>query len=261
MTSLAGRRVLVTGGSRGVGLAVARELLARGAAVMIAARDRTGLAQAREELAPVGNVAVQCCDVVSPTDIAATVAATIAGFGGMDGVVNSAGIGPRAASFTDLQDDDFRVSFEINVLGSVRVLRAALPEIRRHPHSAIVNVASMAGKVGVPMWAEYCASKHALLGLTKSIAREYAADGLRCNAVCPGFAQGGLLSSQLLQRWAESLGVERRELERDVIKKRTPTGRLVDLRSIAGTVAFLLGSDALDVTGQAFNVCGGIGDA
>lgn len=260
MSELTGRRLLVTGGNRGIGRAIARELLARGAAVAIVARDRGALASVREELSALGPIHVIAGDVTDGAQVAAAVLASADRLGGIDGVVNSAGMGPRAASFSQLGDEDFRSSFEVNVLGAARVLRAALPELRRHRDSAVVNVASMAGKLGVPMWTEYCTAKHALLGFTKAFAREHAAEGLRCNAVCPGFAEGGLLSDDFLERWADSLGLERRTLVSDVIKKRTPSGRLVGLAAIAATVAFLLGPGAVDITGQALNVCGGIGD-
>ncbi|HKY39958.1 MAG TPA: SDR family oxidoreductase [Polyangiaceae bacterium] len=261
MSALDGRRIVVTGASRGIGRAVVHELASQGAAVAIVARHRPPLAALQSEIPNAARVEVLCCDVSSGEEVEVMAGAVVSRLGGVDGVVNCAGIGPRATSFASLADDAYRSSFEVNVLGAVRVIRALLSELRQYPSAAVVNVASMAGRIGVPMWAEYCASKHALLGVTKSFAREYALEGIRCNAVCPGFTEGGLLSESFLQRWADSLGMDSRQLARDVIKRRTPIGRFVQPQVVASTVAFLIGPSSLDITGQAFNVCGGIGDS
>jgi NAD(P)-dependent dehydrogenase (short-subunit alcohol dehydrogenase family) len=118
----------------------------------------------------------------------------------------------------------------------------------------------MAGKMGVPGWSAYCTAKHAVIGFTKCIAREYATQGIRCNAVCPGFVDTDMMSAGHLEQWAEALGMTRRELVKEIIYKMAPQAKYVDARSVATAAAFLLSDQAADVTGQSLNVSAGIGD-
>ncbi len=172
---------LVTGGSSGIGLAIARVLAEEGLALTLAARTVARLESAAAEL---GAQAV-AADVSSEDDCAALVAAHVARHGGLDVLVNSAGVG-FAGLIADTSTKRFDVQLGVNLRGTFLVTRAALPHLRV-THGLVVNLASIAGTLAVPGLATYGASKAAVISLTRSLAREEAANGVRVTALCPGF--------------------------------------------------------------------------
>ena len=260
--SLVGRRIVVTGGSRGIGREIAQELAASGARLAIWARDEATLRRTQAELRTMTDAEVISfsCDVRDRGQICHCVEKVVAQFGGIDGLVNNAGSNGVSKLFADYADNEFEGLVQLNLLTAAHVIQAVLPALLGAQTPSIVNIASMAGKMGVPGWAGYCAAKHGMLGLTKVLAREHALAGLRVNAVCPGFVETDMMSSQKLEEWAEALSMTRRDLVRELIYKATPQGRYVSARSVAAMTAFLLSEDAADITGQAINVSCGIGD-
>lgn len=188
---LADRTAIVTGGSRGIGLWIARELVDRGARVTICARDAQELAAAEEDLAGRGGeVLAVVCDVTQADEISHVVAETRARFGPIDVLVNNAGtisVGP----LEHMKLADFRNAMDINYEAPLLFILDVLPEMRRRGQGRIVNVASFGGKMPSPHLAPYSASKHALVGLSETLRTELVQYGIYVTTVCPGLVRSG----------------------------------------------------------------------
>jgi NAD(P)-dependent dehydrogenase (short-subunit alcohol dehydrogenase family) len=188
---LQGRTVLITGGSRGLGLLIARELGAQGARVTIAARDGAELERARDELTTHGlNVAIAQCDIRHRQAAEQLVMDTLERTGRLDVLVNCAGViqvGPLAHMTTA----DFEDAMAVHFWGPLHTMRAAVPEMRRLGGGRIVNISSIGGRIGVPHLAPYCASKFALAGFSDAIRAELARDGIKVTTVSPGLMRTG----------------------------------------------------------------------
>lgn len=185
------RVVLITGGSRGLGFALARELAAAGAHVTIAGRDRATLRRAEETLAAARiEVHAVRCDIRDPDDAAALVARVEERAGPIDVLINVAGV-IQVGSVWDQSLDDFRESIDTHVYGPLHVMRAVLPSMRRRGEGRIANVASIGGLVGVPHLAPYAAGKFGLVGLSQAYAAEVAPDGIAVTTICPGLMRTG----------------------------------------------------------------------
>lgn len=256
-----GLKVLITGGSRGIGRVIARRLAEKGASLILVGRHSVSLEEARLEIAAIsrGQVETVALDIAD-ANVETAIAPAAMALGGINALVNNAGANEPMKLFRDLEAREFRHIVELNLLAHVAITRAVLPHMQRLGGGSIVNIASMAGKIGVPGWSAYCAAKHGMLGFTKTIARELAPDGIRVNAVCPGFVRTEMTSDNRLSEWAEALGMSRRQLVADFIYKQAPLQKFVDADSVAAAVAFLLSEDAHDITGQSLNVSAGIGD-
>lgn len=196
---LAGKAVLLTGGSRGLGLELARVFAARGARLALVARDRQELERAAQELRERGaHVELFPCDVSKEHEVESTVRKAVETFGGLDVVVNVAGIievGPQET----LSLDDLRAALDVNFWGMVQVTLAALPHLRAQQSGSIVNVTSIGGEVAVPHLLPYTASKFAAVGFSQGLASEVASDGIRVTTVVPGLMRTGSISQALLK--------------------------------------------------------------
>jgi 2-keto-3-deoxy-L-fuconate dehydrogenase len=235
-----GIRALVTGGASGIGAAVARLLRERGAAVAVLDRDVAGAAA--------GLVAVTA-DVTDDAAVRAAVATAIERLGGLDVLVNNAGVGAQGDIGAN-DDAEWRRVLDVNVLGIVRVTRAALPALRASEHAAIVNTSSIVATAGVPNRALYSASKGAVLSLTLATAADLLPDGIRVNAVSPGTADTPWIGRLLAA--ADDPAAERAALE-----ARQPHGRLVSPDEVAHAVAYLASPRAGLTTGTTLSVDGG----
>lgn len=235
-----GLRALVTGGGSGIGAATADLLRRQGAQVACLDLDPSG--------APDGCLRVTG-DVADPA-VEGAVAEAAERLGGLDVLVNNAGVG-AVGSVEDTDDEVFRRLFEVNVLGVVRVTRAALPFLRRSAAPAVVNTCSVAAQVGLPLRAAYSASKGAVLSLTLAMAADHLADGIRVCAVAPGTADTPWVR-RLLDAAAEP------ETERAALEARQPTGRLVTAEEVASAICYLGSPDAGSVTGTVLTVDGGL---
>jgi len=188
---LRGRNVLVTGGSRGLGLVIARQLVQEGARVAICARDEETLERARAELSAHGTrVLAVSCDVSNQREVERMVARVADTLGPIDALINNAGtivVGPL-----DTMDiDDFQMAMETNFWGPLYAILAVVPEMRRRRSGRIVNVASIGGKISVPHLLPYSASKFALVGLSEGLRAELARDGIQVSTICPGLMRTG----------------------------------------------------------------------
>ncbi|HEY5300372.1 MAG TPA: SDR family NAD(P)-dependent oxidoreductase [Acetobacteraceae bacterium] len=239
-------RAIVTGGAKGIGLAIARRLAADGAAVAIIGRDAAALERAAAELGARHAVA----DV---TDRDALRAAFDA-LGPCDILVNNAG-GALSKPFLRHKARDFQAMFAVNLFSAVTACQAVLPGMRERGFGRIVNVASTAGLKGYPYVAAYVAAKHALIGLTRALAIETVKDGITVNAVCPGFADTEMTARSVATITAAS-GRSADEA-RALLAKSNPAGRLIAPEEVADAVAFLCRREAGAMTGQAIAVaCG-----
>ena len=188
---LRGRTVLVTGGSRGLGLVLARQLAEVGAKVAICARDEDTLERARQDLERHGRLVLALrCDVTVPDEVERLVRQVGERLGPVDVLVNNAGtisVGPVEL----MGRDDFRSAMDVNFWGPLNVILAVLPEMRRRGDGAILNIASIGGKLGVPHLVPYSASKFALVGLSEGLRAELGRDGIRVTTICPGLMRTG----------------------------------------------------------------------
>jgi len=191
LRAIAGRVVVVSGGSRGLGFALARELARGGATVTISARDERTLLRAQRRLADEGlTVDAVTCDVRDARDAEALIAHVDARSGRVDVVVNDAGV-IEVGSVWDQSLDDFRESIDTHIYGPLQMMRAVLPSMRARRSGQIVNVSSIGGLVGVPHLAPYCAGKFGLVGLSQAYSAEVAHDGITVTTVCPGLMRTG----------------------------------------------------------------------
>lgn len=188
---LAGSVVLITGGSRGLGLVLARQLADQGARLAICARDPEELKRAREELEARGaEVLAVACDVSRPDEVDRLVATVHRDYGAIDGLINSAGV-IQVGPMEDLTRADFEEALNVNFWGAYNTTMAALPDMRERGRGRIVNIGSIGGKVAVPHFLSYTVSKFAVVGFSQGLRAELAKDGIRVTTVCPGMMRTG----------------------------------------------------------------------
>ena len=236
-----GIRALVTGGASGIGRAAAELLMERGARVAVLDRDVSA--------APAGALAIKA-DVTDAAAVMAAVDEAAEGLGGLDVLVNNAGIGAQGTIEAN-DDAEWHRVYDVNVVGLVRVARAALPHLRASERAAIVNTCSVAATAGLPNRALYSATKGAVLSLTLAMAADHLADGVRVNCVNPGTADTPWV--QRLLDAADDPAAERAALE-----ARQPIKRLVSAREIAEAIVYLASPAAASTTGTALGVDGGM---
>jgi NAD(P)-dependent dehydrogenase (short-subunit alcohol dehydrogenase family) len=240
MSDFEGLSAIVTGGASGIGLATAELLAARGARVAV-------LDLNPEVDKPLVGFRA---DVTDDDSVRAAVAAVAEAFGGIDIVINNAGIGAQG-TVEDNDDAEWARVFDVNVQGMVRVARAALPHLRRSSHASIVNTASIAATAGLPQRALYSATKGAVVSLTLAMAADHVGQGIRVNCVNPGTADTPWIG-RLLAKAPDP------EAERAALNARQPTGRLVSAGEVAGAIAYLASPLSSATTGTALAVDGGM---
>lgn len=240
---------LVTGAGSGLGLATAKAFAESGASVVLADWNQKAVRSAAEELAAQGHKALAIhCDVADDAQVEAMVAQTVATFGRLDAAYNNAGVQNVLAETADSPREDYDRVMAINLRGVWSCMKFELRHMRERGSGAIVNCSSLGGLVGGPERGTYHAAKHGVLGLTKSAALEYAARGIRINAVCPGLIWTPMSDQMVASGQAEAL---------NTLLKSVPMGRYGRPEEIADAVLWLCSQAASYVTGQSISVDGG----
>ncbi len=238
------RIVVVTGGAKGIGLAITQQFAALGDQVVALGRDAQALAGAGD------GIHTEICDV---TDEHA-VASTFERIGDVDVLVNNAGIA-ESAPLRRTTLEMWQRHLDVNVTGSFLCTRAAVESMRARGSGAVITVASTAGRVGAPYTSAYTASKHAAVGLMRAVAAELAGSGVRVNAVCPTFVRTEL-TARAVAKIVEQTGRSAEEAEL-ALARQTPLGRLLEPGEVAAAVVFLASDAAAAINGQALVIDGG----
>jgi 3-oxoacyl-[acyl-carrier protein] reductase len=256
---LRNRACIITGGSRGIGRAVARQLVAEGAGVLLVGRSREALAEAAEELASAGPGQAQwaALDVTAAHAAEEAVRACREHFGAVDVLVNGASRSVTRA-LEELTDQDWQGDWEINVMAPMRFMRAAVPEMAERGWGRVVNVSSSSGKRPGQRNVAYSVAKAAELSLSRAYADHYAPRGVRINAVTPGPVAGELWLEPggLADQTAQARGVSRDEVL-EGLAAGLPVRRLPGPDEIAAVIVFLCSEQASNVSGAAWSVDGG----
>ena len=249
--SFSGRRVLVTAGADGIGLAIARSFASAGARVLVCDVQESALARLASDLPEVHGYRA---DVSSEADVAALFEVLDQKLGGLDILVNNAGIAGPTGGVETLSLADWERTLAVNLTGQFLCVRAAVPRLRKSSNASIVNLSSAAGHLGMPGRSPYSASKWGVVGLTKSLAIELGADGIRVNAILPGAVDGPRIRAVIAAK-AEASGRPLDEVTRSYTAQ-SALGRMASTTDIANMVLFAASELAASVTGQELVVDG-----
>jgi len=242
MFELTGQTAIVTGAGTGIGEAIAQRLMAAGARVAIADIDENAAQAAADRVG--GGAFALAMDVTKPEQVEASIAKVIRTAGSLEILVNNAGIAGKAAPIWEQSDSDWLRVMDLNINAPFYMCRAVLPQMRAKGYGRIVNIASIAGKEGNPNMVAYSASKAAIIGLTKSIAKEVATEGICINAVAPA-----VIRTKILEQLTPA--------QVDYMVQRIPMKRTGQPEEVAAVVHFLASRDCSFVTGQCYDVSGG----
>ncbi len=252
---LEGKRAVITGGGRGIGADVARALATEGAIVVVSARSHDQIDAVAEELRGAGHRAeAVACDVTRSDDVERLARRSIELLGGVDILVNNAGIA-AAAPLKAITLDDWNRILAVNATGTFLCTQAFLPGMLESGWGRVVNVASVAGKMGAPYISAYAASKHAVIGFTRSVAAEVAAKGVTVNAVCPGYVATDMTDQTVANITGKTRLTE--EQAREHLDAMSPQQRIFDPEEVAYQVLALCDPRARGVNGQAVVLDGG----
>lgn len=244
---------LITGGGRGIGRAIALSFAKEGATVVVSARTEEQVNAVAKEIG--ANALAVVCDVADPASVDALFGKTHAALGrGPDILVNNAGIA-ESATLVNTDDELWHRHLNINLSGTFYCTRAAVPSMLKRGWGRIINIASIAGKTGAPYISAYSASKHGVLGLTRSVAHEVANSGITANAICPGYVDTDMVSRGIEKITSRTGRSAEQALE--TLKSMSPQHRLVTVEEVAAVALLLASDEGRGITGQAINVDGG----
>ncbi len=279
---LDGRSAIVTGAGAGIGCAIAHMLASQGARVALLDRDAAAAAREAAAIAASGGAARACaCDIANEAEVIRAVADARAAHGGIDVVVNGAGIASSPGMpFTNNTESDWDRTLAVNVKGAFFVCKAAAEALQQSKHGRIVNISSITGVISAAHMPPYSVSKAALISFTKVLARDLAAQGITANAICPGFvwtplweklgavmaqagvanrsAESGSGSGSHGSSGARTIGSNAQEVFAARIKQHVPMGRPQSAEEVAALTAFLCSDAAANITGQVIGVDGGV---
>ena len=253
--TLKGSVALVTGGGRGIGRAIAMSIARAGGSVAVAARTAAEITAVAREIQRIGvGAAAIACDVTDEASVARAVADVRERLGPVDILVNNAGLA-ESAPLSRTDSKLWERVLDVNLTGTYLCTRETLPAMIERKNGRIINIASVAGKVGFMYTSAYCAAKHGVLGFTRAVALEVASKGITVNAICPGWVDTDMTTTsvaRIVQKTGRSAAEARSALE-----AMSPQRRLVQPDEVATVAVFLAGPGAHGITGQAINVDGG----
>lgn len=251
MAELGGKHAVVTGGGTGVGAAIALAFAGAGAHVTVSGRRQSVL----DELAQHSDrISSAVCDVTDPENVAALFAEAGKAHGGVDIVVANAG-SAESCPFGRESLERWQATLDVNLTGVFLTMQSGLAAMEGKGWGRIINISSVAGLKGYGYIAAYCAAKHGVIGLTKSVAMEVAKTGITVNAICPGYTDTPMLD-RTLDNIMKKTGMSREEAA-GVLLQQNPTGRFVTPEEVAEMALWLCGPNSASITGQALSVSGG----
>ena len=254
---------VVTGGGRGIGRAICLAFAREGAHGIIAADVDSQVETVAGEVQALQRKALAYrIDVVQPADVQALLKMALAEFGRVDVLVNSAGVVGKRAFVFDSEEAEWRRVIDVNLFGTYHCIKAFLPAMMAQREGRIINIASISGKQASPTNAAYSASKHGVIGLTRTVAAEMGIlglPGITVNAICPGVVNTDMVMGPggVVDELARVLQAPRDQVVQERILPMSIQRRLLDAEEIAGAAVYLASPAARGVTGQAINVCGG----
>jgi NAD(P)-dependent dehydrogenase (short-subunit alcohol dehydrogenase family) len=248
-----GQRVLVTAGAAGIGRAIVEALLDAGARVHLCDVDEAGLAEVEATLEGVHTTRA---DVADDADVDRLFADVRVQLGGLDVLVNNAGIAGPTAAVEDIDPADWRRCLEVDLTGQFLCARRAVPLLKAAGGGAIINLSSAAGRLGYAFRTPYAAAKWGVVGLTQSLAKELGPHNITVNAILPGIVAGPRIEGVIAAR-AEQLGLSYAEMERQYLG-RVSLRRMVTAQEVAAMVTFLVSPPGRAVSGQSLGVCGNV---
>jgi NAD(P)-dependent dehydrogenase (short-subunit alcohol dehydrogenase family) len=247
---------IITGASRGIGLAIAQAYAQEGATLCLIATDTARLQEVKDSLGlPHDRIMTLGVNVTERDACFKAVDAVIARFGRVDILVNNAGV-YRSKSFLDYSAQDFQDMLDVNLFGVLHFMQACLPGMQMRQHGRIINMASTAGKWGSRNQSAYNVSKHAVVGITRCVALEASPYAVTVNAICPGFIQTDMVE-ELKAQVAKTTGTRPEDMVKAALS-RVPLGRVLNPSEIAGLAVYLGSAESSGMTGQSIHVDGGM---
>lgn len=241
MFSLQGKKVLLTGAAGGLGVGIAKALSAQGATLVLSGTRQEALETLAHDLT---NAHVELCRLDEPQEVATLVARAQAKMGGVDILINNAGI-TRDGLAMRMKDEDFAAVLDVNLKAAFMLIRASLKEMMKQRWGRVINISSVVGVTGNPGQANYCAAKAGLIGMTKSLAQEVATRGITLNCVAPGFMASAMTDALP-------------DAQKEALLKSIPMGMMGEGSDIGSAVCFLASEEARYITGQTLHVNGGL---
>jgi NAD(P)-dependent dehydrogenase (short-subunit alcohol dehydrogenase family) len=248
-----GKRAIVTAGAAGIGLSIVESLHKKGVKVAICDVAEASLAAAKERLPGIHAVV---CDVADAAAVRMFVDGAVAAMGGLDFLINNAGIAGPAAPAEEISTEDWISTMAVNVNGQFFAARAAIPHLKRNGWGAIVCMASVAGKFAFPLRSPYASSKAAVISLARCLSVELGPHKIRVNAVAPGVVNGERIQRVLTDR-AKARGISYQEMEADALRA-VSLKTAVEPEEIAELVLFVCAPTGRAITGQVMSICGGL---
>jgi len=251
---IGGLRVMVSAGAAGIGLEIARAFAREGAKVHVCDVDRAALARLGKDDPAIGTTA---CDVSDRADVARFFGEAIARLGGLDCLVNNAGIAGPTGKVDEIDPEGWDRCIAIDLTGQFNCARLAVPHLRRSKNASIMNVSSLAGRLAFPLRTPYAAAKWGVIGLTRALAAELGGDGIRVNALLPGIVAGER-QERVLSAKAKARGISFEEMEKLAFSY-TSIKEYVTAEDLANLVAFVASPRGRMISGQSLSVCGDTG--